>query len=222
MAAKPVRIKIKSTKEQRTRGRDHNPPPVKGVPAQKRKVGRPPDYCAEICEEVYTLAESGMNDREICRATGLPLSTFYRWKLEHPAFRDALTRGKAHIDERVERSLLERATGYVYESEKIFHADGLITRAQVLEHVPADVGAATLWLKNRQPDKWRDKQEIDLSGGVTIEHREDERALALSMIQLLRTAGQDDSASDAPAAIEHRADEETTVRGPQRPRRGFE
>jgi hypothetical protein len=29
-----------------------------------------------------------------------------------------------------------------------------------LEHVPADVGAAFIWLKNRDPDRWRDVQNV--------------------------------------------------------------
>jgi hypothetical protein len=30
-----------------------------------------------------------------------------------------------------------------------------------LEHVPADVGAAFIWLKNRDPDRWRDVQNVE-------------------------------------------------------------
>jgi hypothetical protein len=37
------------------------------------------------------------------------------------------------------------------------------------EHLPPDVGAAKLWLSRRQPDLWREKQQIDVSG--SIEHR---------------------------------------------------
>ena len=34
--------------------------------------------------------------------------------------------------------------------------------------VPPDTTAAIFWLKNRRPDRWRDKQDIKLSGGVDI------------------------------------------------------
>jgi hypothetical protein len=30
-----------------------------------------------------------------------------------------------------------------------------------LEHVPADVGAAFIWLKNRDPERWRDVQNVE-------------------------------------------------------------
>ena len=37
------------------------------------------------------------------------------------------------------------------------------------EHLPPDVGAAKLWLSRRQPDLWRERQQVDISG--TLEHR---------------------------------------------------
>ena len=37
------------------------------------------------------------------------------------------------------------------------------------EVLPPDVNAARLWLFNRQPARWRERREIDLSG--TIQHR---------------------------------------------------
>jgi len=30
-----------------------------------------------------------------------------------------------------------------------------------MEHVPADVGAAFIWLKNRDPERWRDVQNVE-------------------------------------------------------------
>ncbi len=36
-------------------------------------------------------------------------------------------------------------------------------------HLPPDVGAAKLWLSRRQPERWKERQEVDVSG--TLEHR---------------------------------------------------
>jgi hypothetical protein len=41
---------------------------------------------------------------------------------------------------------------------------GQVIRAQIVEHVPPDVGAIKLWLGNRRPDKWRDKHEMKVDG----------------------------------------------------------
>jgi len=37
------------------------------------------------------------------------------------------------------------------------------------QHLPPDVGAAKLWLSRRQPERWKERQEVDFSG--TLEHR---------------------------------------------------
>jgi hypothetical protein len=37
-------------------------------------------------------------------------------------------------------------------------------RAEIVEvwrHVPADVAAAIFWLKNRRPEKWREKSHLE-------------------------------------------------------------
>jgi hypothetical protein len=50
--------------------------------------------------------------------------------------------GKAEADNRVERSLYERANGYSYDAVKIFcDKNGNITKVPYIEHVPPDVTA---------------------------------------------------------------------------------
>ncbi|MDD5356326.1 MAG: hypothetical protein PHY56_07320, partial [Candidatus Omnitrophica bacterium] len=46
--------------------------------------------------------------------------------------------------------------------EQIKHTDTYKTKVTVKEVIP-DVTAQIFWLKNRQPDKWRDKQEVEHS-----------------------------------------------------------
>jgi hypothetical protein len=68
---------------------------------------------------------------------------------------------------RVERSLYERANGYNYDAVKIFMPAGSKQPVVVhyTEHCPPDVGAAFIWLKNRDPDRWRDVQNVEQSRG---------------------------------------------------------
>jgi hypothetical protein len=63
----------------------------------------------------------------------------------------------------VERSLYERANGYSYDAVKIFMPAGAKEPVIVhyTEHCPPDVGAAFIWLKNRDPDRWRDVQNVE-------------------------------------------------------------
>jgi hypothetical protein len=49
--------------------------------------------------------------------------------------------------------------GYSVETEKILCSGGKIIRVRTVEHYPPDTTACIFWLKNRQPEIWRDKVE---------------------------------------------------------------
>ena len=82
----------------------------------------------------------------------------------------ALKIGKAEADNRVERSLYERANGYSYETVKIFMPAGAKKPiyAPYVEHVPPDTTAAIFWLKNRDPAHWRDAWQLEHVTGKYI------------------------------------------------------
>lgn len=129
--------------------------------------GRPTAYKPEYATKAEKLCELGATDLELAEFFDVDVRTIYRWKHDHEDFCQALKVGKDQLDDRVERSLYQRAVGYSFNSEKLFHFQGLVTRADTIEHVPPDPGAALSWLKNRRGDKWRDKSEVDI--GVTGE-----------------------------------------------------
>jgi hypothetical protein len=64
---------------------------------------------------------------------------------------------------RVKRSLYARAVGYNYEAVKIFMPANRAkpVYAKYIEHVPPDVTAGIFWLKNRDPQHWRDSQQLE-------------------------------------------------------------
>lgn len=129
--------------------------------------GRPSSYRKEFAEQALELCERGATDFELADFFRVDVRTIYNWKHSHPEFFHALKVGKDALDDRVERSLYQRAVGYSFNSEKIFHFQGAITRAETVEHVPPDPGAAMSWLKNRRGDKWRDKSDVE--HGLTAE-----------------------------------------------------
>jgi hypothetical protein len=61
-----------------------------------------------------------LTDRELAELFDVSLSAIEKWKRQREDFRNALKIGKAEADNRVERSLYERATGYSYNAVKIF------------------------------------------------------------------------------------------------------
>lgn len=130
---------------------------------EPRGVGRPTPYKPEYADQAAKLCALGATDYELADFFGVDTRTIYRWKNSHEEFCQSVLVGKEAADERVERALFNRAVGYTYESEKVFQFQGEVVRAAVVEHVPPDPGAAFNWLKNRKPDVWRDKKEVDLS-----------------------------------------------------------
>jgi hypothetical protein len=87
-----------------------------------------------------------------------------------PDFLGSLKAGKTEADNRVERSLYERAVGYSYEAVKIFMPANRAkpVYAPYIEHVPPDTTAGIFWLKNRDPQNWRDQQNIEHTLGKYI------------------------------------------------------
>jgi hypothetical protein len=110
------------------------------------------------------MCKLGATDAELAAAFGVDTTTIWRWQSSHEEFCNALTIGKAPADNRVARSLFQRAVGYTFDSEKIFSNQGVIVRAKTVEHVPPDPGAAKLWLCNRLPEEWRDTSKVEVTG----------------------------------------------------------
>ena len=155
--------------------------------------GRPTDYSKTYPKQAAKLCELGATDVEIADFFDVDVRTIYRWKITHKEFCQALTRGKDKADERVERSLYQRAVGYDYPSVKIFMPAGAPkpVYADFKEHIPADVGAAKSWLMNRRPDEWREKQSHEHSGpnGGPIETRTEIGTLTDAELEAIATGG---------------------------------
>lgn len=130
-------------------------------------MSRPSKYDPVITPVLgRALAREGHTDEEIAIRLEPPVSvaTMNRWKVEHPEFRESLNEGKAIIDARVEEGLLQRALGYtVTETRLEAKADdsGKPMRGgkviKTTRQVSPDTTACIYWLKNRRPDKWRDR-----------------------------------------------------------------
>lgn len=131
-------------------------------------AGRPSEYRDEFADQARKLCELGATDIELADFFEVDVRTIYRWRNSHEAFCQAVKVGKDACDDRVERSLFQRAVGYTFESEKVFQFQGQIVRADTREHVPPDAGAAMNWLKNRRGEQWRDKQDHEHHGTVVL------------------------------------------------------
>ena len=139
-------------------------------PEDKLKAGRPTSYRPEYADMAYKFCLLGASDTRIAELLEVAVSTIYEWKQAIPEFSEALKRGKEIADAEVAHSLYHRALGFKAPEDDIRVVNGEIVITPTVKHYPPDTGAATLWLKNRQSDKWRDKVETEVSGalGVTL------------------------------------------------------
>ena len=133
-------------------------------------AGRPSEYDDAYAEQAKKIAELGATDQEVADFFDEDVRTIYRWKHDHDEFCQALKVGKEVADERVERSLYQKAIGYEQDEVKIFMPGGAAepVYAPFRAKIAPDTTAAIFWLKNRRGKEWRDKQEVEHSGGLRV------------------------------------------------------
>ena len=149
--------------------------------------GRPSKYTQEFAVQAGKLCAFGATDADLADFFDVSVRTIPRWAAEYPEFCQALKAGKSAADDRVERSLYQRALGYSHEAVKIFMPAGSRepVYATYTEHYPPDTTACIFWLKNRRPEEWREKLDHEHGGNV---------GLNISIVRF---------ATDAPLAVEH-------------------
>ena len=144
-----------------------------------KKVGRRGKYEDWLTEDgllkVQGWARDGLSNEQIAHNMGITFQTLYKWQDKYSELREALKKGKEVVDREVENALLKRALGYEYDEvtqEPVTDKDTGITEMRVTKRVTKqivpDVTAQIFWLKNRKPNEFRDKRDVDLSGHVEL------------------------------------------------------
>jgi hypothetical protein len=92
-------------------------------------------------------ARDGLTDEQIAYNMGINPATLYTYKKKYDKIDKSLKKGKEVVDYLVENALLKQA-------------------------LEGNTTAQIFWLKNRRPDKWRDKQQIEHSGNIDVVDRQ--------------------------------------------------
>jgi transcriptional regulator with XRE-family HTH domain len=133
------------------------PAPKGNQNAKGNRGGRPTLYKPDFVAQAAKACRAGFTDQELADLFGVAVSTISAWKAEHVEFSEALKAGKAEADVLVERALYHRAVGYSHEVEKPMVVDKDVRIVTYTERMPPDTTACIFWLKNRNPEEWRDK-----------------------------------------------------------------
>lgn len=163
--------------------------------------GRPTKYRKAFDRQAYQLALLGATDAQLSEVFDITVSTLYEWKKRYRGFSEALRRGKTQADAEVAAGLFKRATGFLFDEvtfERLEIGEApaaddpeaaaevkqpVYRRKVVTKYVAPDTGAAMSWLKNRQKELWRDRQEIGLDFDNMPDDQVDrlwEKALAMA------------------------------------------
>lgn len=115
-------------------------------------------------------ARDGLTNEQIAHNIGVHIDTLFEWRKKYPEISESLKKGREVVDIEVENALYKKALGYnvpvkkAFKVKDVIYKDGKKVReTEKIEyateeiHIPADTTAQIFWLKNRKPDKWRDK-----------------------------------------------------------------
>lgn len=102
----------------------------------------------------------GLTDEQIARNFGVNIKTLMKWKDEKKEFMEAIKKGKEVSDYELENALHKRAVGYYYEEETVTNAGEVVT---VKKYEHANPTSLIFALKNRLPNKYRDKVEQEIT-----------------------------------------------------------
>ena len=127
--------------------------------------GRPTKYKKEYIDEAKDLALLGYDNKRLAKHFCVSQSTFDEWITKHESFRGALRDAKERFDNaRVEDALFKRAvTGYKVTEVKVeVDHEGRKKTTTTTREIPADTKAQTHWLNNRNPKRWKNKNNIEV------------------------------------------------------------
>lgn len=106
-------------------------------------AGRPTDFKEAYAEEIIQLMAEGLSLAAAAAELGIHRQRVYDWEQKHPEFADSIRLARSKRQLFLERRLLSAKEGPV-------------------------VTSTIFALKNAAGEDWRDKQEVETSGNLTI------------------------------------------------------
>jgi len=146
---------------------------TKKAPAKKKRVTKPVEetdlnhghskFDKKLIPIIKNLAYRGKTFSGIAELLDISEETFLRWRKACPDLQRALEEAKGNPLEKVEAALFERAVGYsARETKTHLTKTGEIKTKQIVKHYPPSETAIKYYLGNKDPAKWKERQEIDL------------------------------------------------------------
>jgi hypothetical protein len=110
------------------------------------KVGRPTKYKEEYCDHIVEFMSDGSSKVQFCADIGISYDAFLRWQNENPRFHESVKRAELMCQSWWEK----KSKSAIFGGVEGFNATGYIFN-----------------MKNRFPEFYKDKQEIDMNAKVS-------------------------------------------------------
>ena len=144
--------------------------------SEHKKDGRPTDYRKEYNDMAcVACVEGGFTDKKLGKLFKVSEQTINAWKNKHPKFLESIKKGKDEFNVMLaENSLLKRIKGFSYTevtkepsifkdaAGKLVGTELKITKKVTKKIIP-DPTSIIFFLKNRNRERWPDKQRLEHS-----------------------------------------------------------
>lgn len=120
--------------------------------------GRPTDYTPELGEQILAKMQEGLSLAAAAAECDVHRQRVYEWEQRHPEFAELTKLARVKRQAFLERRLMSAADGPI-------------------------VTSSIFALKNAGPDDWRDKREVEHSGGVEVSTKEQRDAAVAAAIR---------------------------------------
>lgn len=150
-------------------------------------------YIPEVVDKICDLLSSGdYTIKDVCRQVGINEDTYHTWKKEKPDFSEAIKKAEiARLDsfaKMAKSGLAKLLDVYEYEEVTTEYVDSkgkddngnevskpkIKSRKVVKKFIMPNPTAVIFALKNRDPDNWADKQEVDVkTNGESLNKKAD-------------------------------------------------
>lgn len=142
-------------------------------------------YTKELVKHICSLIESdSYSIEEVCSLSDISKETYYKWLKEKADFSDAIKKAKDSFNEllivEAKKSLIKKIKGYTVQEKKTITADTgkvndegkpivKVKEHSVFEkHIQPDTAAIIFTLCNRDSDNWKNRQDTNISGEMTL------------------------------------------------------
>ena len=130
-------------------------------------------YRRQFLPVAKKMMQNGARLQDLADKFDVCLDTIRKWFEKYPEFKIAVTTGKDEFDiEKIEPELLAAIKPHeLKKTATVMEGDKETKVTTTIERFKGNPGLMMKWLSVRQPDRWRDTQNIEVKGGEGQEDR---------------------------------------------------